>query len=169
MEMQASESASRAEFAPRLKGHHATLTQLRQDLDEAQHDSGSILSQRQELFSNGSYQGGDADLEGGQQMERLLSTQEKQRQTSARLEETLRVCGESEAVGAGVLEALHSQRGTMMNTLGKVKDADEDLTRSGKTLKLLERGQMFDNILKTSAKCLLVVLIVFILWYIATR
>eukprot|EP00656_Telonema_subtile_P037951 TRINITY_DN4241_c0_g1_i5.p2 TRINITY_DN4241_c0_g1~~TRINITY_DN4241_c0_g1_i5.p2 ORF type:complete len:103 (-),score=28.32 TRINITY_DN4241_c0_g1_i5:206-514(-) len=102
-------------------------------------------------------------------MERLLSTQEKQRQTSARLEETLRVCGESEAVGAGVLEALHSQRGTMMNTLGKVKDADEDLTRSGKTLKLLERGQMFDNILKTSAKCLLVVLIVFILWYIATR
>eukprot|EP00657_Telonema_sp_P-1_P009154 TRINITY_DN3328_c0_g1_i1.p1 TRINITY_DN3328_c0_g1~~TRINITY_DN3328_c0_g1_i1.p1 ORF type:complete len:172 (+),score=23.13 TRINITY_DN3328_c0_g1_i1:3-518(+) len=171
MEMAGSDSGSRAEFAPRLQEHHSTLARLRADLQRAQEDGGnSILSQqRQSLFSSGSSLAGDTDLESGQQMERLLSTQAKQRETSARLEETLRICGESEQVGAGVLESLHSQRGTIMNSLDKVNSADEDLARSGKTLRLLERGQMWDNILRTFAKCLLVVLIVFILYYVATR
>merc|ERR1712166_661065 len=51
----------------------------------------------------------------------------------------------------------------------EVSASDDDLTRSGQVLKLLERSIMFDGVLKAVAWVLLGLLVVFILYYIATR
>merc|ERR1711865_1231992 len=171
LEVSASECSSRAQAAKQIQAHHSTLARLRAELDIATREmqsGGPRASQnRQSLFSHPQgvegYQTADPDdLEGGQQMERLLSTRAKQ-------EETLRVCGESESVGAGVMESLHSQRSTIMSSMDKMNQADEDLTRSGKVLKLIERSIMFDGVLKAVAWVLIGLLVVFVLYYIITR
>merc|ERR1712086_1857 len=176
MEVSASDHSSRTKAASLIQGHHSTLARLRTDLDRASremHSAPASSSQnRQSLFSypQTGYGASDPnDLENGQQMERLLSTRAKQEETSRRLEETLRICGESESVGAGVLENLHGQRASILSSMDKVGQADDDLSRSGQVLKLLERSIMFDGVLKAVAWVLLGLLVVFILYYIATR
>lgn len=173
MEVSASDHSSRTKAASLIQGYHSTLARLRTDLDRARALAPASSSQnRQSLFSypQTGYGASDPnDLENGQQMERLLSTRAKQEETSRRLEETLRICGESESVGAGVLENLHGQRASILSSMDKVGQADDDLTRSGQVLKLLERSIMFDGVLKAVAWVLLGLLVVFILYYIATR
>jgi len=169
----ASDPSLRATWSAKLKGHHSTLARLRGELSRAQDTSrSSEASDRSRLFSQpgGSYQNdGEYDPEGGQMMDRLLMSTERQKQTSERLASINRMSQESEEVGRGVLENLHLQRATIISSKDKLKDSDEHLSRASKILKSLERSMVFDNILKAAAGCLLVILLGFIFYIMISR
>jgi vesicle transport through interaction with t-SNAREs 1 len=166
MEMEASGEASlRQKIAPLLQEFRATLSRLRNDLQRA-----AEAGDNSALFS-GYQDGGDGfdDPEGGQQMDRLLMATQTQERTSKSLRESQRVAQESEDIGREVLANLHSQGETIRNSRNKLNESDEHLGRASKVLKALERSMMMENLLSATAKCMLGVLILFILYYMFTR
>jgi len=94
---------------------------------------------REQLFGS-RYADEGTDLEAQDaQRTRLLSGTERLERSSQRLRDSQRVANETENVGAGILNDLHSQRQQLLHTRDTLMEADGYVDKSLRTLKGMAR------------------------------
>jgi vesicle transport through interaction with t-SNAREs 1 len=99
----------------------------------------SSPSSRAALFGS-RYADADTDLEAqDSQRTRLLSGTERLERSSQRLRDSQRIAIETEGIGAGVLNDLHSQREQILNTRDTLLEADGYVDKSLRTLRGMAR------------------------------
>ena len=76
----------------------------------------------------------------------MLDNDQTLDRTSGRITNAQRIGEESEAIGAGVLSELDSQRQTIMRTGGKVSNVDANLSKSRRILNAMSRRIMTNHL-----------------------
>eukprot|EP01134_Creolimax_fragrantissima_P006905 CFRG6905T1 len=80
--------------------------------------------------------------------DRLLIAQGRLERTTDRLDNSQRVAAETEAIGAGILNQLHEQRGVITRAGDRLNDADAELQRSDRTLRGMRVRAFITGMLK---------------------
>ncbi|CAG9788506.1 unnamed protein product [Diatraea saccharalis] len=83
------------------------------------------------------------DWSGGanEQRQKLLDNTERLERTGKNISEGYRLAVETEQVGAAVLHELSAQRETIQRARGRIRETDEQLTRSGRVVgRLMSRA-----------------------------
>lgn len=137
MEARTAPPSYRTKMTTRIKGYQADCQKFRRDLTTASRSkaSGSFADDRTELLSGGdSFAGHNYD-----QRSRLLDSEDTLNRTSARITNAERIGEESEAIGAGVITELGTQRETIVRTAHKVQGVDANLSKSKRILNSMHR------------------------------
>ncbi|CAH1109711.1 unnamed protein product [Psylliodes chrysocephalus] len=91
------------------------------------------------------------------QKQRLLDNSEKLERTNKRLEEGYRVVVETEDIGNQVMKNLGEQRETIQRSRGRLREADEELGRSGRIMNsMIMRSLQQKVVLYTICACFLI-------------
>ncbi|CAG9863215.1 unnamed protein product [Phyllotreta striolata] len=91
------------------------------------------------------------------QKQRLLDNSERLERSNRRLEEGYRVVVETEDIGNQVMKNLAEQRETIQRTRSRLREADEDLSRSGRLMNsMIMRSLQQKVVLYTICACFLV-------------
>lgn len=143
MESRSAPPAYRNKMNSRLRGYQADVDGFHRDLSSAGSSAGGGgQNARDQLMGGGdSYDGQRYD-----QRSRLLDNDQTLDRTSARITNAQRIGEESEAIGAGVLSELDSQRQTIMRTGGKVSNVDANLSKSRRILNAMSRRIMTNHL-----------------------
>lgn len=112
------------------------------------------LLSRAELGDTGSAAGSAA------QRDRLLSAQDKLKQTGDRIKEGKKTLLETEELGVNILQDLHKQRETIVHTRDTLHGADENIGRSRRILTSMARRAMQNKIMLGVVIVLLILAIV---------
>lgn len=81
------------------------------------------------------------------QRDRLLSAQDKLKQTGDRIKEGKKTLLETEELGVSILQDLHKQRETIVHTRDTLHGADENIGRSRRILTAMARRAMQNKIM----------------------
>lgn len=127
--------SARATANTRFRNLQTDVDALARRLKEA-----SAPSERKQLFGDRYEDEPGSGLDAQQeQRQTLLSGTERLGRSSQRLQESQRLALETEAVGAGTLADLHTQRATMENTHRNLMQSEGYVDRSVKTLRGMAR------------------------------
>jgi len=170
LEVRSMTGATRSELQSRVRGYKSTLQDLRTRFTEARAAFPTGIAARQELLGSGP--GGrpspELTAEAQTQRQRLLAQTDALGKTSTRLEETHRICLETEEIGSSILSDLGQQRETLEGTRDRLRGADVDLARSRRILKSMARRAMANKFIMVGIIITLIgfiALIVYIQWF----
>lgn len=144
METRSAPPSYRTKMNVRVQGYRADIEKFRRDLTNASSGGGgSYQNDRDALFSGGdSFEGQNYN-----QRSRLLDNEQTLGRTSDRISNAQRIGEESEAIGAGVLSELGSQRETIIRTGQKVSSTDANLGKSRRILNAMARRIMTNHLI----------------------
>ncbi|KAJ1799996.1 Vesicle transport V-snare protein [Coemansia sp. RSA 2399] len=172
MELLSLQGPTRSRAAPRVRQYKADVERLRRDIRKAVSESalGNHDANRRALLGDSA---GDIGLEEAaldtDQRSRLLSGNERLAQGSHRLQQSHRLAMETEAVGAGILTDLRSQREQIVNTRDTLMQADGHLDRSNRTLRTMTRRLMTNKMITTGLIVVGVALVLLVLYVKVSR
>lgn len=140
MESRSAPPSYRTKMQSRLKGYQSDVRKFRDDLQSAQRSGGSssYATDRDALLKGGS----DWESHSYDQRSRLIDNEDTLGRTSERIANSARIGEESEAIGAGVLNELGTQRETIIRTAHKVQSVDANLGKSKRLLNAMSRRVM---------------------------
>lgn len=141
MEARSAPPAYRNKMNSRIHGYTSDVDGFRRDLTAAGQSAGAGQNSRDQLLGSDSYEGARYD-----QRSRLLDNDAVLGRTSDRISNAQRIGEESEAIGAGVLTELDSQRQTIIRTGGKVTNIDANLSKSRRILNAMTRRIMTNHL-----------------------
>ncbi|KAJ2540265.1 Vesicle transport V-snare protein [Coemansia sp. RSA 1933] len=169
MELLSLQGPTRSRAAPRVRQYKADIERLRRDVRKAVSESelGNHEANRRALL--GDVIGLEEAAVDTDQRSRLLSGNERLAQGSHRLQQSHRLAMETEAVGAGILTDLRSQREQIVNTRDTLMQADGHLDRSNRTLRTMTRRLMTNKMITTGLVVVGVALVILVLYVKLTR
>eukprot|EP00035_Acanthoeca_spectabilis_P020275 m.432009 g.432009 ORF g.432009 m.432009 type:complete len:227 (-) comp17377_c0_seq1:102-782(-) len=135
----------RTKMTARLRGYQADVEKFKRDLQSVAAGGGAgarNAANRDALFGGGAY--ADQSLD---QRSRLLDNDDRLNRTSDRISNAQRIGEESEAIGAGVLSELGTQRETIIRVGGKVSNVDSNLGKSRRILNAMSRRIMTNHLI----------------------
>ncbi|BFZ56242.1 t-SNARE VTI1 [Savitreella phatthalungensis] len=164
LELQEIPTAQRADPNRRVREARAKADSLKRAI-AVERESGA----RRELFGGRGANGGDdpfADTDDAShaQRQRLLRGTDTLERTSDRLTNAQRLANETENVGAGILGDLRIQGEQLRNTRDRLSQADTNVDRSLRTLKVMGRRLITNKLITGSIIALLVLLILLVLY-----
>eukprot|EP00041_Stephanoeca_diplocostata_P039017 m.1580983 g.1580983 ORF g.1580983 m.1580983 type:complete len:234 (-) comp25315_c0_seq44:1262-1963(-) len=143
MEARSAPPSYRTKMNARVRGYNADIEKFRRDLSNVSSGGGSYQNDRDALFAGGdSFEGQNYN-----QRSRLLDNEQTLGRTSDRIANAQRIGEESEAIGAGVLTELDSQRQTIIRTGQKVSSTDANLGKSRRILNAMARRIMTNHLI----------------------
>ena len=166
LELQDIPTNARADANRRVREYRGKIDVLKKAI-QTQRDS----SARRDLF--GGRAGEDADEDGSYadgddashaQRQRLLRGTDTLERTSNRLTNAQRLANETENVGAGILGDLRVQGEQLRNTRDRLSQADGNVDRSLRTLKVMGRRLITNKLITGAIIALLVLLILLVLY-----
>ncbi|KAJ1662676.1 Vesicle transport V-snare protein [Coemansia sp. RSA 1813] len=170
MELLSLQGPTRSRAAPRVRQYKADVERLRRDVRKAVSESalGNYDANRKALLGAADIGLEEAAMDTDQRS-RLLSGNERLTQGSRRLQQSHRLAMETEAVGAGILTDLRSQREQIVNTRDTLMQADGHLDRSNRTLRTMTRRLMTNKMITTGLIVVGVALVILVLYVKLTR
>lgn len=141
MESRSAPPMYRNKMNSRLRGYQSDVDGFKRDLQAASAGGGGGSQAREQLMGGDSYESQRYD-----QRSRLLDNDSVLERTSGRISNAQRIGEESEAIGAGVLTELDSQRQTIMRTGGRVSNIDANLSKSRRLLNAMTRRIMTNHL-----------------------
>ncbi|KAJ1919549.1 Vesicle transport V-snare protein [Mycoemilia scoparia] len=131
--------SDRARIREYKKQHQGLKEKLQNTVNNA--DGSSDGAVRRELFGDSHYSnsGEMEDAVNLDQRSRLLKGTERLEQSTQRLQDSHRIAMQTESVGIDILGHLRSQREQIQNTRNSLMQADENIDRSQRTLKVMAR------------------------------
>lgn len=168
LELQEIPTSRRGEASRRVREHRGKIDSLRKAV-ATERDAGA----RRDLFGDrgaGAGAGGDGDPfadpddAAHAQRGRLLRGTDTLERSSGRLENAHRLATETENVGAGILGDLRVQGEQLRNTRDRLSQADGNVDRSLRTLKVMGRRLITNKLITGAIIALLVLLILLVLY-----
>ncbi|KAK3811851.1 MAG: t-SNARE [Benniella sp.] len=154
--------ATRTRLQTRFRGYKADMERLRQTLKRAQTSSRSNAD-RDELLG-GASAGVDLDAASMDQRTRLLNGTNRLAESSRRLQDSHKIALETEALGAGILGDLRTQREQIINTRNTLLEADSNIDKASRTLKGMARRMATNKLITALIIAVLVFLIVYVIY-----
>ncbi|PWZ01274.1 V-snare-domain-containing protein [Testicularia cyperi] len=165
IEVQGFPQSVRSRYAVQIRG-------FKQEIEKLNKEVRSSLSSGKggAGFTTGGYTDDDRDLESGgagdsaAQRQRLLQGTTMLEDGTRRLEESNRLALETEDLGADILRDLRSQREQIENSRDTLRQADQSIDRSSKTLSKMIRRAKQQKLVTIGIIACLVILILLILY-----
>uniref|UniRef100_A0A914WHU4 Vesicle transport through interaction with t-SNAREs homolog 1A n=1 Tax=Plectus sambesii TaxID=2011161 RepID=A0A914WHU4_9BILA len=152
--------ADRNKYELRVKSYRSDKQQLNSELKKAIQRLKSGAADRSELFG---YEEGSL-LSSDQQNDQLIENTERLERSSRKLDDSYRMCIETEQIGAEVLNNLESQRETIGRARERLREADADLGQSSKVLSQMINRVIQNRLLMVGVGVVLFLAIIFIFW-----
>ena len=163
LELQDIPTARRGEASRRVREHRARIDALKKAV-QTERDTGA----RRDLFGDRDNDGEDPFADGDDashaQRQRLLRGTDTLERSSNRLTNAQRLANETENVGAGILGDLRVQGEQLRNTRDRLSQADGNVDRSLRTLKVMGRRLITNKLITGAIIALLVLLILLVLY-----
>lgn len=143
MEIQDSDSTTKASLTARLKCYEAELKRLTQEFQIAKNET------QVQMYDSSDFDELTTSGISNEQQRRLLDNSERIERTGNRLTEGYRTILETEQIGTAVLQDLSSQRETLQKSRSRLRTANEDLRQSSRIMNsmimrsLRERAVLF--------------------------
>jgi len=131
---------SRQKYQTRLRSYKTELTNLEKELRRARIAFSDEVHTREELL-------GEDSISSEDQRARLLDNTDRIERQGKRLEQGYKTVLETERIGADVLSDLHSQRETIQRSRQRLRETNENLGKSSRTLSGMMRRIVQNRIL----------------------
>lgn len=163
LEVKSHSGPQKAKLNTRLRHLKSDLDKLHGDFRKAKSALHSDLgAAKADLFAG---YGEDPELASMDQRTRLLASTDRQMESSRRLEAAKRTAAETEEIGASILADLSTQRGTIMRAKDHVRVADDNVGRSTRVIRSMQRRVATDRLIQMFMILILLTTIGIILYY----
>lgn len=160
LEVKSLPQTTRPKYQTRLLSYQSELTKLKKDLRHAVVAFSDEAQAREELL-------GDEESYGLAEEQRalLLDNTERMDRSTHKLSAGYKVAIETENVGADILNSLHSQRQTITRTRERLRNTDDDLSKSSRILTGMIRRLMQNRLVLYGVFVLLVIVIILAIYF----
>ncbi|KAL5722958.1 Vesicle transport v-SNARE 11 [Ranunculus cassubicifolius] len=160
LEARSLQPSVKATLLAKLREYKSDLNNLKSEVKKL---SSTSLSARDELLD---LEAGlsDSDMASSNQRGRLAMSTERLNQSSDRIKESRRVMLETEDLGARVLEDLHNQRQSLLNSQKTLHEVDDFIGKSKKLLTAMSKRMNRNKFIVGSVIAALAIAILFILY-----
>ncbi|KAL1464198.1 hypothetical protein WDU94_003867 [Cyamophila willieti] len=140
LEIREVDPSTRPKYKTRIDSYRAELERLSQEYSKAKANK-NHSEYHVEYFSEGSSNINE------EQKQRLLDTSEDIERTGKHLETGYRIALETEKIAADVLNDLEAQRETIQRTRNRLRETNEDLSRSSRIISLIISRSMHHRLI----------------------
>ncbi|KAF5779536.1 putative GOSR2/Membrin/Bos1, vesicle transport v-SNARE domain superfamily [Helianthus annuus] len=151
----------KAMLLAKLREYKSDLTKLKREVKKLA-SAKSSQTAHEELLESGL---ANAHMASADQRERLTMSTERLNQSSDRIKESRRAVFETEELGVSILQDLHQQRETLLNSHAKLHGVDDAIDKSKKVLTSMSRRMSKNKWILASLIGALVLAIILILYY----
>ncbi|KAG2443669.1 hypothetical protein HXX76_002018 [Chlamydomonas incerta] len=144
----------------KVKEYRADLASLKEQLQKARSSTSDFESGRAELGL-----GMDYASSSSAQRDRMLSATAKLEQSDERLKQGKQLLAETEDLGAGILQNLHSQRETIVRSRDTLHGADDNITKARKILSSMSKRMLQNKLIMFGIIGTLLAAIILIIYF----
>ncbi|PWA94771.1 t-SNARE [Artemisia annua] len=163
LEARSLQPSVKAMLLAKLREYKSDLTKLKREVKKL---ASAKSTAHEELLESGM---ANAHMASAGQRERLEMSTERLNQSSERIKESRRAVFETEELGVSILQDLHQQRETLLNSHAKLHGVDDAIDKSKKVLTSMSRRMSKNKWILGSVIGALVLAIIFILWFKLTH
>lgn len=162
LEIRESPPYERQKYQSRLKSYKDELVILEKELRRAKIAYRDDASARDELLGD--------DLPGTEdQRQRLLDNTDRLERMGTKLEAGYKIVVETEQIGSDILDNLSSQRETIQKSRNRLREADDDLSKSSRILNSMMRRIMQNRFILMIVAVVMVCVVVVTIYLTASR
>ncbi|CAJ1932000.1 unnamed protein product [Sphenostylis stenocarpa] len=165
LEARSMQPSVKAMLLAKLREYKSDLTNLKKEFKRLTSPNADEVA-REELLETGM---ADAHLASADQRERLTMSVERLNHSGERIRESHRTLLETEELGVSILQDLHNQRETLLNSHKRLHGVDDAIDKSKKVLTTMSRRITRNKWIVASVIGALVFAIVVILFYKLSR
>ncbi|KAI3720212.1 hypothetical protein L6452_21125 [Arctium lappa] len=151
----------KAMLLAKLREYKSDLTRLKREVKKLA-SAKSNQTAHEELLESGM---ANAHMASADQRDRLTVSTDRLNQSSERIKESRRAVFETEELGISILQDLHQQRETLLNSHTKLHGVDDAIDKSKKVLTAMSRRMSKNKWILGSVIGALVLAIIFILYF----
>lgn len=141
-----------------LNSYKSELNKLEKDLRKSKFAFSDSVYTREELFGEDSHTSED-------QRQRLLENTEQLERSGRRLERSYQTTIETEDIGRGILDDLHSQRDILQKSRDRLRETNENLGKSSRVLSGMMKRIIQNRILLVGLFVVTLVIIGVVLYF----
>ncbi|CAI9265431.1 unnamed protein product [Lactuca saligna] len=160
LEARSLQPSVKAMLLAKLREYKSDLTKLKREVKKLA-SAKSSLTAHEELLESG--------MASSDQRDRLMMSTERLNQSSERIKDSRRAVFETEELGVSILQDLHQQRETLLNSHAKLHGVDDAIDKSKKVLTAMSRRISKNKWILGSVIGALVFAIIFILYFKLTH
>ncbi|KAI3497779.1 hypothetical protein L1887_33319 [Cichorium endivia] len=164
LEARSLQPSVKAMLLAKLREYKSDLTKLKREVKKLA-SAKSSQTAREELLESGMANSHLAS----DQRDRLMMSTERLNQSSERIKDSRRAVFETEELGVSILQDLHQQRETLLNSHAKLHGVDDAIDKSKKVLTAMSRRMSKNKWIIGSVIGALVLAIIFILYFKLTH
>nr|XP_043624144.1 vesicle transport v-SNARE 12-like [Erigeron canadensis] len=161
LEARSLQPSVKAMLLAKLREYKSDLTKLKKEVKKLASAKGGQTA-HEELLESGMV---DAHMASAGQRERMEMSTERLNQSSDRIRESRRAVFETEEIGVSILQDLHQQRETLLNSHAKLHGVDDAIDKSKKVLTSMSRRMSKNKWILGSVIGAFLLAIIFILYY----